>query len=152
MSADSLYLHVYKYFTWICKNPPLECFDVLSEVRFIHLFPLRQLFEQIYVAILSFYQSNRWFGVSEPLVASPFVKSQADHILLPFRRLVSRAEFYLRPTEIYYSVRQDMGTFGSDLRVRLRKLFKSSPQRLPALPPTHACGLMRDVRPLGHGS
>lgn len=56
------------------------------------------------------------------MVASPFVKSQADHTLLPFRRLVSRAEFYLRPTEIYCSVRQDMGTFGSNLRVRLRKL------------------------------
>lgn len=56
------------------------------------------------------------------MVASPFVKSQADHTLLPFRRLVSRAEFYLRPTEIYCPVRQDMGTFGSNLRVRLRKL------------------------------
>lgn len=81
------------------------------------------------------------------MVASPFVKSQADHTLLPFRRLVSRAEFYLRPTEIYCPVRQDMGTFGSSLRVRLRKLSgraralleNSSFPSTPPLPPPDSC-------------
>ena len=151
LSVDSLYLNILHEYAKIVRM----FWRSLPEVRFIHLFPLRQLFEEIYVAILPFYQSNRWFGVSEPLVASPFVKSQADHTLLPSWRLVSRAEFYLRPTEIYCSVRQDMGTFGSDLRVRLRKLLKSSPQHLPPSPPlptTRACGLTRSVRPLGHGS
>lgn len=96
------------------------------------------------------------------MTASPFVKLQADHTLLPFRRGGSpREEFYLRPSEIYCPVRpQDMGTFGSpisgsgcvnfwDERELLSRASHplDSSLRFPCLL-THACGLPCGVRPL----